>query len=71
MGFENVKNQYLAAYEDIDHDKYTDIITIDKNKRALNIYLYDNKNTGFTFKKSISTDKDIYSIQLFDFNYDG
>jgi hypothetical protein len=31
----------------------TDIITIDKNKRALNIYLYDYKNCKFIIKNNI------------------
>lgn len=43
VGLQNLTNQHLMVFADMNSDKYTDIITIDSEGKSFSIYLFNKK----------------------------
>ena len=47
VGLQNLTNQHLMVFADMNSDKYTDIITIDSDGKSFSIYLFNKKQAQF------------------------
>lgn len=50
--FEKGEGKYMMAFADINNDKYTDIITINKAKTTFTVHLFDTTRNMFIQQKT-------------------
>ena len=54
VGFQNLNNEHLMVFADLNADKYTDVITLDAvSSQAFSIYLFSKHNLTFEFWRKV------------------
>jgi len=61
----------ILAYGDFDNNKFTDIVTLDDNSRALTVYLYSHDTFAFSPLTTLEFQQNVAAVIPGDYNYDG
>ena len=54
VGLQNLLDQHLIAFADINNDKYTDVITLSADSKSFSVYLFNQRRSRFEFSRVVS-----------------
>lgn len=53
VGLQNLTNQHLMAFADLNSDKYTDVITLSQDASSFSIFLFNQRKSRFELSRTI------------------
>jgi hypothetical protein len=53
VGLQQLSNQHLMAFADVNSDKYTDVITLSEDASSFSIYLFNQRKSRFEPSRTV------------------
>ena len=54
VGLQNLTNEHLMAFADLNADKYTDVVTVGSTGKTFEVYMFDTKTSKFMHTKTVT-----------------